>query len=66
VSKRFRWEKSYPTSLYLDFLSSLSAYRMIEESERHALLRDVASVLDSRGGTVSVGIASDLFMCRTL
>ena len=38
---------------------------MIDEVQRGALLRDVASVLDSHGGSVSVGIATDLFMCRT-
>jgi hypothetical protein len=65
VSRRYHWEKNFPTTLYLDFLSSLSAYRMIGEDEREALLQDVARVLESRGGTVSVGIASDLFMCRT-
>lgn len=65
VSQRHHWEKNFPTALYLDFLSSLSAFRMIDEVQRGALLRDVASVLDSHGGSVSVGIATDLFMCRT-
>jgi SAM-dependent methyltransferase len=65
VSRRYHREQSFSTSLYLDFLSSLSAYRMIDEDQRRSLLRDVARVLESRGGTVSVGIATDLFMCRT-
>ncbi|HUY17168.1 MAG TPA: class I SAM-dependent methyltransferase [Acidimicrobiales bacterium] len=65
VSRRYHRELPFSTTLYLDFLSSLSAYRMIEEDERVALLRDVARVLDSRDGAVSVGIATDLFMCRT-
>lgn len=65
VSHRYQWEKNFPTALYLDFLSSLSAYRMIDEDQRDALLQDVAGVLESRGGSVSVGIASNLFMCRS-
>ncbi|MHB8378416.1 MAG: class I SAM-dependent methyltransferase [Acidimicrobiales bacterium] len=65
VSRRYHRELPFPTAVYVDFLSSLSAYRMIDEDRRGALLRDVARVLESRDGFVSVGIATDLFMCRT-
>jgi SAM-dependent methyltransferase len=65
VSRRYCREQRFSTALYLDFLSSLSAYRMIDDEQRNVLLRDVARVLDSQRGSVSVGIATDLFMCRT-
>jgi len=65
VSRRYRREQSFSTSLYLDFLSSLSAYRIIDDDQRDALLRDVADVLDGQGGTVTIGIATDLFMCHS-
>ncbi|HVA52296.1 MAG TPA: class I SAM-dependent methyltransferase [Acidimicrobiales bacterium] len=64
ISRRYRREQRFSTALYLDFLSSLSAYRMIDDDQRNALLRDVARVLERRGGTVSLRIATDLFMCR--
>jgi SAM-dependent methyltransferase len=66
VSRRYRREQSFSTSLYLDFLTSLSAYRIIDDEKRDALLRDVAGVLNAQGGSVSVGIATDLFICRTI
>ncbi len=65
VSRRYRRSQTYSTSTYLDLLASTSSYRIIDESARLALMDEVATVIDQRGGELELNIVTDLFLGRT-
>jgi SAM-dependent methyltransferase len=64
TSRRYRRIKTFPKSLYLDLLTSISAYRMLEDSKRDEYLQDVEQILDENGGSITLSISSDLFLAK--
>jgi SAM-dependent methyltransferase len=65
VSRRYRRTQTYATATYLDLLESTSSYRIIEDSARDALMIEVASVIEQRGGELELGLVTDLFLAHT-
>jgi SAM-dependent methyltransferase len=65
VSRRYRRTQVFSTATYLDLLASTSSYRMIDESARDALMVEVASVIEQRGGEVELNLITDLFLAHT-
>jgi SAM-dependent methyltransferase len=64
VSRRYRRMQTYAKSTYLDLLASTSAYRILDESDRDALMDEVARVIERRGGDVELLFVTDLFLGR--
>lgn len=64
TSHRYFWSLSYPPARYLDLLTSISAYLMLDPGVRAAALSDVAGVLDEKGGPVELAVATDLALAR--
>ena len=65
VSRRYRRAQTYPKSTYLDLLASSSAYRIMEDDARNALMNDVANIIDQQGGEIELNLVTDLFLGRT-
>jgi SAM-dependent methyltransferase len=65
VSRRYRHRLDYDAETFVDLLSSTSAYRLLEDSDRDRLFEDVRSVLSRHGGPVAMTIVTDLFLGRT-
>ncbi|WP_412543507.1 class I SAM-dependent methyltransferase [Longispora sp. K20-0274] len=63
-SRRYRVTHRYDTDRYLDLLASISAYRMLAPDVLDAVLTDVAAVVDARGGTLEMLVATDLALGR--
>ncbi|MFD8786449.1 class I SAM-dependent methyltransferase [Kitasatospora sp. NPDC059599] len=61
---RFREEVRYGTERYLDFLASVSSYRVLPEERRAGALAETGLVLDARGGGIEMLHVSDLFLAR--
>lgn len=64
TSRRYRRLRIFPKPLFLDLLTSISAYRMLGESERDDYLFDVGHIIDVNGGSITMGVSSDLFMAK--
>jgi SAM-dependent methyltransferase len=65
-SKRFKTRVHYPTKRYIDYLTSISAYRIMGDEARAAVQADVAALLDNRGGGIDMVARSDLFLARAI
>jgi SAM-dependent methyltransferase len=65
VSRRYHRTQTYPKSTYLDLLASSSAYRIIDDAAREALMNDVSTVIEHHGGVVELNLVTDLFLGRT-
>jgi len=65
VSQRYRRTRTFDVDTYVNLLTSISAYRMLDDVEREAFLDDVRSIVNGRGGSIDLGISTDLFMGRT-
>ncbi|MFE7527175.1 class I SAM-dependent methyltransferase [Kitasatospora sp. NPDC057542] len=61
---RYREEVWYETGRYLDFLASVSTYRVLPEERREGVLAETARVLDARGGGIGMLRVNDLFLAR--
>ena len=64
TSRRYRRIKTFPSSLYLDLLTSISAYRMLEASRRTEYLAEIEQILRAIGGFITLSISSDLFLSK--
>jgi hypothetical protein len=64
VTRRYRGRLGYTTLGYLDLLSSISAYRILDPGQRDAALAGVAGVLDARGGGIDLVVVTDLTLVR--
>jgi SAM-dependent methyltransferase len=63
-SRRYRRTRTLDTDTYIDLLSSISAYRMLADAERGEFLDTVRETVQSRGGSITLGISTDLFLGR--
>jgi hypothetical protein len=61
---RFRHELQYQTGRYLDFLASVSTYRILPADRRTEALGETGRLLDAHGGGISMLSISDLFLAR--
>ncbi|HEV7959309.1 MAG TPA: class I SAM-dependent methyltransferase [Acidimicrobiales bacterium] len=66
VSRRYRRTQIFSTATYLDLLASTSAYRIMDDRARDALMVEVASLTEERGGELELDIVTDLFLGRTV
>jgi SAM-dependent methyltransferase len=64
-SLRYRRDVTYPTSNYIDLLTSTSAYRLLDDEKRSELLISVGDVVNDLGGRIDLHIVTDLFLGRT-
>ncbi len=64
ASRRYRSSRSYPAARYRDLLASISLFRMLEPQVREAVLTEVADIVDAHGGTIELGITTDLALAR--
>jgi len=62
--RRYYGELAYSTAGYLDLLTSISAYRILEPDRREVALAGIAAVLDGRGGGITLTLATDLTLVR--
>jgi len=62
--RRYHGQLTYSTAGYVDLLTSISAYRILEPDRREAALAGIAEVLDSRGGCISLTLVTDLTLTR--
>jgi SAM-dependent methyltransferase len=65
VSRRYCRTQTFSTATYLDLLASTSSYRIMDDDARDALMVEVASVIEERGGELELSIITDLFLGRT-
>ena len=63
-SRRFRQQTRYSTARYLDFLASVSSYRMLPAATLERALTETAAVLDEHGGGIDMLHLTDLFLAR--
>lgn len=63
-SLRFRQDTRYGTEHYLGYLSSISAYRILPDDRREAVLDATGQVLEAHGGGIGMCHVSDLFLAR--
>lgn len=61
---RLREETRYDTRTYLNYLSTVSYYRLLPERRRVRLFEALADVVDGHGGTLAFELATDLFLAR--
>jgi SAM-dependent methyltransferase len=61
---RLRQETRYDTDRYLNFLDSVSTYRLLPADRRGRVLAETADVLDRHGGGVTMLHLTDLFLAR--
>ena len=66
VSRRYRRTQVFSSATYLDLLASTSAYRIMDDDARDALMVEVASVTEERGGELELSIITDLFLAHTV
>jgi len=52
--RRYQWVRRYTTAEWVAQLPTHSTHRLLPEPVREALLRDVAAVLDARGGALDL------------
>ena len=64
--RSYRWVQPYTTGQYLDLTSTHSDHRLLDEARRGALLRDVAQVLERRGGGFDMVYEAKLYLARRL
>ena len=65
VSRRYRRTLSFSVSTYLDLLTSLSAYRLLETGERERLFDEIRSLFEA-AHLIELAVATDLFLGRTV
>ncbi|MFD6423476.1 class I SAM-dependent methyltransferase [Streptomyces sp. NPDC060198] len=63
---RYRHNLRYDTARYLDFLASVSAYRVLPERHLRQLLLETGRLLDARGGAIDMLGINDLVLARTV
>jgi SAM-dependent methyltransferase len=67
VEKRvYRWSQVYPTSDYLDLMSTHSSHRMIDDETRNRLVNEIGAVLERHGGHAEVGYDTALYLARRI
>nr|WP_166682702.1 class I SAM-dependent methyltransferase [Streptomyces sp. 846.5] len=63
---RFKTPVHYPTKRYIDYLTSISAYRIMSDEARAAVQTEVAALLDAHGGGIDMVTRSDLLLARAV
>ena len=63
---RFKTPVHYPTQRYIDYLTSISAYRIMSTEARTAVQTEVAALLDAHGGGIEMVTRSDLLLARAV
>jgi SAM-dependent methyltransferase len=64
-SKRFKTRVHYPTKRHIDYLTSISAYRIMAADAREAVQAEVAALLDTHSGGIDMVNRTDLFLARS-
>jgi SAM-dependent methyltransferase len=64
VSSVYRWQDVYPTERYLRLMNSYSDFHSIAPEKRNAILREVATLIDKAGGTITIPQQVRLYMAR--
>lgn len=64
VTRWYRRNITYQTAGYLDLLSSISWYRLLEPGRRDAVLAEVVEVVDGHGGSITLDAVTDLTLAR--
>lgn len=57
--------RTFTTAEYLAYLASISAYRITPEPTRARAFADIAALLDSRGGTITLLLLNGAILART-
>ncbi len=63
---RFKTPAHYPTKRYIDYLTSISAYRIMSDEARAAVQAEVAALLDAHGGGIDMITRSDMVLARAV
>lgn len=63
-SRHYAWSQDYSAAEYTGLLETTSGVQLLHASERRALLAAVASVIDERGGTFTLPMATRVCLAR--
>jgi SAM-dependent methyltransferase len=64
VHKAYAWHRSHDAAGFVDWLRTRSDHRIISQTPREALLRDIAAAIDARGGRCELAYQTHLYMAR--
>jgi SAM-dependent methyltransferase len=62
----YGWKQSYTTAQYLELMQTHSDHQLMSETDRQALLGDIARVIDEAGSTYTLEYETRLFCARRL
>jgi SAM-dependent methyltransferase len=63
--RRYEWEQSHPTAVYLDLLMTYSGHRALPEPDRSALLNCIGRLIDDQyGGRIAKRYLTQLWVTR--
>jgi SAM-dependent methyltransferase len=62
----YAWSQRYPTTEYVELLSTHSDHMLLAEDEREALLRAIADAIDGLGGELEVPYLTGLTLARAV
>jgi SAM-dependent methyltransferase len=63
--RRYQTRHEFTSARLVDLLTSVSAYRILPEDRRGALLDEVAQVVDARGGAFELDVETFVYLART-
>lgn len=64
-TRTYRTRYSFTSTRYIDLLASISAYRMLSETQRGALFAEVARVVDGHERSFEIETSTHLYLART-
>lgn len=64
-TRSYRTRHGFTGERYADLLASISAYRMLPDEQRAALLADIAATVEGLGGTFGLETRTVLYLART-
>lgn len=64
-TRRYSSQHSFTRDRYLDLLASISAYRMLPDSQRTSLFAEVAQIVDEQGESFQLETETHLYLARS-
>ena len=64
VAKLYHWDDAYPAERYLRLMNSYSDFHSISPDTRHAIMNEVAALIDQAGGVVRIPQEVRLYLAK--
>ena len=64
--KSYAWRRTFSAQAYVDYLSAVSRYRLIDEARRESLFADVAQAIEAHGGSFDLPFETHLYVARRM